>query len=219
MSLFHLPVHINWMWHLRNVRRECWEIFKGRQYHSPYFTWAPLVASTFTKEHLLLVISFFGFCEFLSQTNNFLLWILTATYFNIYLQYSLFWNEYNFLRILIAHTSIFLDNIYVFVKKITSSCEFLSSDISIFPDKWIMAASWANNEPLCRSSNFWNFNLLCIISTIYDTAKKYSFPHRLSIITCTVVEESYLKDFVCPFSKNTFRTFGIRAMTCVAFNM
>ena len=49
--------------------------------------------------------------------------------------------------------------------------------------------------------------------------KSYSFPHRLSIITCTVVEESYLKDFVCPFSKNTFRTFGIRAMTCAAFNI
>ena len=38
-----------------------------------------------------------------------------------------------------------------------------------------MAASWANNEPLCRSSNFWNFNLLCILSTIYDTAKKLLF--------------------------------------------
>lgn len=28
-------------------------------------------------------------------------------------------------------------------------------------------------------------------------------------LTCTVVVVSYLKDFVCPFSRNTFNTFAI----------
>ena len=57
------------------------------------------------------------------------------------------------------------------------------------------------------------------LDNLWHGKKIIAFLHRLSIITCTVVEESYLKDFVCPFSKNTFRTFGIRAMTCAAFNI
>ena len=188
------------MWHLRNVRRGRWEIFNGRQYHSPYFTWALLVASTFTKEYL--------------PVNSFNIRILQTHIAISLLVIFAVWKTIFFLIILITYNSISLDNICVSKK---GYLLFVNSllDISIFPDKWIMAASWANNEPLCRSSNFWNFNLLCILSTIYDTAKKIiAFLHRLSIITCTVVEESYLKDFVCPFSKNTFRTFGIRAMTC-----
>ena len=104
MSLFHLPVHINWMWHVRNVRRECWEIFKGRQYHSPDFTSALLVASTFTEEYLLLVNSChkrtFSCCEFLQPH-------ISISRRNI----RCFEKEYISLENLIAHTSIFLGNI------------------------------------------------------------------------------------------------------------
>ena len=144
------------MWHLRNVRRGRWEIFKGRQYHSPYFTWAPLVASTFTKEYL--------------PVNSFNIRILqTHIAISLLVIFAVVKkNSWEFLSPIIQYPL----TIFAFLKKGIFFCEFLSSDISIFPDKWIMAASWANNEPLCRSSNSWNFNPLCTLSTIYDTAKK-----------------------------------------------
>lgn len=52
---------------------------------------------------------------------------------------------------------------------------------------------------------------ICFISpsTFREIRRRRNKKDDIELLTATVVVVSYLKDLVCPFSKNTFRTFAI----------
>ena len=93
--------------------------------------------------------------------------------------------------------------------------------------KWLIC-SWNTNRTvnMLFFHNIWNLKvskcIFCYLRKLFTcstTRAKWfvdespSFACNESITSWTVVELSYLNDLVCPFSRNTFSTFGIKGCT------